>query len=146
MMGPDPFDTGMIIWLDPPKHTTLRKLVSRAFTTRRVSQLEVCIREVCAGLLDAQVGAGTFDYVQDFSAILPPTIIASMLGVPEADQDRMRHVIDDIFHIEDGVGMMNPTSMGAREALNEYLAGQFADRRVNPRDDMFTDLVQADAE
>jgi cytochrome P450 len=136
----------MIIWLDPPKHTTLRKLVSRAFTTRRVSALEERIREVCAALLDAQAGAGSFDYVQDFSAIVPPTVISSMLGVPEADQDRMRHVIDDIFHIEEGVGMMNPVSMGAREALNDYLAGQFADRRTNPRDDMFTDLVEAEVD
>jgi len=147
MMTPEPFgDTGMIIWLDPPKHTTLRKLVSRAFTTRRVSALEERIREVCAALLDAQAGAGSFDYVQDFSAIVPPTVISSMLGVPEADQDRMRHVIDDIFHIEEGVGMMNPVSMGAREALNDYLAGQFADRRTNPRDDMFTDLVEAEVD
>ena len=63
----------MIIWLDPPKHTMLRKLVSRAFTPRRVSMLEDRIRQVCARLLDAQVGSGRFDYVQDFSAILPPT-------------------------------------------------------------------------
>ena len=67
-MSPEPVNTGMIIWLDPPKHTMLRKLVSRAFTTRRVSILEDRIREVCARLLDAQVGAGQFDYVQDFSA------------------------------------------------------------------------------
>ena len=40
MMGDEPFDTGMMIWLDPPKHTTLRHLVSRAFTKRRISQIE----------------------------------------------------------------------------------------------------------
>jgi cytochrome P450 len=134
----------MIIWLDPPKHTILRKLVSRAFTGRRVAMLEDRIREVSARLLDAQVGRSSFDYIQDFSAILPPTIISSLIGVPAADQERMRHVIDDIFHIEDGVGMMNPTSMNARGTLNEYLGGQFADRRDHPTDDMFTDLVEAE--
>jgi cytochrome P450 len=144
MMTAEPVETGMIIWLDPPKHTVLRKLVSRAFTSRRVSMLEDRIRKVSAGLLDAQLGRDGFDYVQDFSAILPPTIISSLLGVPEADQERMRHVIDDIFHIEEGVGMMNETSINARAALNEYLAGQFADRREHPADDMFTDLVQAE--
>jgi cytochrome P450 len=146
MMTPEPVDTGIILWLDPPKHTTLRRLVSRAFTTRRVSMLDERIREVAARLLDAQVGAGRFDYVQDFAAILPPTIISSLLGVPDADQERMRHVIDDIFHIEEGVGMMNPTSMNAREELNGYLLGQFKDRRTNPRDDVFTDLVEAEIE
>jgi cytochrome P450 len=145
MMPPEPFpDSGMIIWLDPPKHTLMRHLVSRAFTKRRISLIEQRIREVVIRLLDAQVGKPSFDYVQDFGAILPPTIISSMLGVPEADQEPMRHVIDDIFHIEDGVGMMNPVSTGARDKLNEYLSGQFAERRKQPRDDMFTDLVQAE--
>jgi|SRR5579871_4337186 len=144
MMTPQPVDTGIILWLDPPKHTTLRRLVSRAFTSRRVSMLEDRIREVAAQLLDAQAGAGGFDYVQDFAAILPPTIISSLLGVPEADQDRMRHVIDEIFHIEPDVGMMNPISMNARNELNEYVLGQCNDRRTTPRDDMFTDLVEAE--
>ena len=117
MMTPEPIETGMILWLDPPKHTLLRKLVSRAFTSRRVSMLEDRIRTMSARLLDAQVGTDGFDYVQDFSAILPPMVISSLLGVPEADQDRLRHVVDDIFHIEEGVGMRNPISQGARETL-----------------------------
>jgi cytochrome P450 len=144
-MMPEPFDGGMIIWLDPPKHTILRRLVSRAFTSKRVSMLEDRIRDVCAQLLDAQVGAGRFDYVQDFSAILPPTIISSLLGVPEQDQERLRHMVDDVFHIEEGsVGMMNDVALNALAAIREYLGGVFAERRKNPRDDMFTDLVQAE--
>ena len=80
----------------------LRKLVSRAFTSRRVSALEDRIREVCAELLDPQVGEPEFDYVQDFSAILPPTMISMLLGVPERDRDYLRRVVDDIFHLEEG--------------------------------------------
>jgi len=144
MMGDEPYDTGMMIWLDPPKHTTIRSLVSRAFTTRRMTMIEDRVREVCARLLDAQVGRSSFDYVQDFGAIVPPAIISSLLGVPEADQDEMRHVIDGIFHIEEGVGMANEHSTASRARLDEYLAGQMADRRANPRDDMFTDIVQAE--
>jgi cytochrome P450 len=146
MMTPEPVDTGIILWLDPPKHTTLRRLVSRAFTTRRVSMIEDRIREVAARLLDAQAGAGTFDYVQDFGAILPPTIIASLLGIPEADQERTRHLIDDMFHIEEGVGMMNEISINARTELNEYLLGQLNERRRRPRDDVLTDLVEAEVD
>ena len=143
-MSPVPVETGMMIWLDPPKHTILRKLVSRAFTTRRISMLEDRIREVCRELLDAQVGAGRFDYVQDFSAILPPTVISSLLGVPAQDQARLRHIVDDVFHIEEGVGMANEVAINALGAIAAYLSEQFAERRRHPRDDVFTDLVEAE--
>ena len=52
IMGPDLSRTGQMIFLDPPEHTTLRQLVSRAFTPRRVSELEGRVRELCAELLD----------------------------------------------------------------------------------------------
>ena len=120
-MSPKPVETGMIIWLDPPKHTMLRKLVSRAFTPRRIGGIEDRIREVCARLLDPHAGGGRFDYVQDFSAVLPPTVIASLLGVPEGEHDELRHLVDDVFHIEEGVGMANETSMNALTALGARL-------------------------
>src|SRR5665213_548825 len=145
LMSEEPMDTGMFINLDPPKHTVLRRLVSRAFTTRRMSMLEERIREVCAGLLDPHAGAGRFDYVQDFSAILPPTIISSLLGVPEQDQEGLRHLVDDMFVIDDsGVGMTGEVAQKAMFQLFEYLGGQFAERRKHPRDGMFTELVQAE--
>jgi cytochrome P450 len=138
-------DTGLIIALDPPRHTMLRRLVSRAFTTRRVSMLENRIRAVCAELLDPHIGAGTFDYVQDFSAILPPTIISSLLGVPEQDQEKLRHLVDDVFAIdESGIGMTGAVSQNAIMELLEYLGGQFADRKAHPRQDMFTELLEAE--
>jgi cytochrome P450 len=143
-MKPDPQDRAQIISLDPPKHTIIRSLVSRAFTTRRVSTLEDRIREVCCRLLDRQVGAGRFDYVQDFSAILPPTVISSLLGVPESDQERLRHLIDEMFYVEEGVGMANERSMTARSAFHEYLGGQFVERREHPRDDIFTELADVE--
>ena len=136
-------DTGMIIWTDPPKHTRLRKLVSRAFTAKRVSSLEDRIREVCADLLDPHLGEPQFDYVQDFSAILPPTMISMLLGVPEGDRDYLRKVVDDIFHIEEGaVGMVNDVSVNALVEINRYLGEQFEDRKRHARDDMFTDLAR----
>lgn len=145
LMPDEPMDTGMFINLDPPKHTVLRRLVSRAFTTRRMSMLEERIREVCAGLLDPHVGAGRFDYVQDFSAVLPPTVISSLLGVPEQDQEGLRHLVDDMFTIDDsGVGLTGEVAQKAMFQLFEYLGGQFAERRKQPRDDLFTELVQAE--
>jgi cytochrome P450 len=142
-MSPEPADTGLIIWMDPPRHTILRKLVSRAFTARRISEIEGRIRDLCVGLLDPFVGSGRFDYVQDFSSKLPPLVISSLLGVPESEQDECRRLVDDVFHQEEGVGMNNEVSMRALQELGERLGAHFVERRTSPRDDVFTDLVQA---
>jgi cytochrome P450 len=145
MMSADPIDTGMIILLDPPKHTVLRKLVSRAFTIRRMSMIEDQVREICARLLDPHRDSSGFDYVQDFSAILPPTVISSLLGIPASDQERLRLLVDEMFHIDDSdVGMRNETSRNASAAIRAYLHEQFEERRTRPRQDVMTDLVQAE--
>ncbi|MGZ7014231.1 MAG: cytochrome P450 [Acidimicrobiales bacterium] len=134
----------MIIFMDPPGHTRLRSLVSRAFTPRRMALLEDRVRDLAAGLLDPHVGSGSFDYVEDFAAILPSMVISSLLGVPDADRARVHHLIDTLFHIEPGVGMINDVSFGARIELFEYISGQLTDRSTTPRDDLLTDLVTAE--
>jgi cytochrome P450 len=135
---------GMMINLDPPEHTVLRRLVSKAFTPRRVAELEEEIRTLCARLLDAQRGTDGFDYVQDFGAQVPANVIAALLGVPPHDREEVRHYIDQIFHIEPGVGMVNDVSATAGLWLIDYIDGQLAERRKHPRDDMLTDLVDAE--
>src|SRR5207244_4076699 len=118
---------------------------SRAFTARRVSSLEDRMREVCAELLDPFVGEAQFDYVQEFSAVLPPTMISTLLGVPEGDRDYLRKLVDDIFHLEAGaVGMVNDVSVNGVTEMAAYMSDQYADRKRNPRDDMFTDLLNAE--
>jgi cytochrome P450 len=109
-----------------------------------MAALDGRIREICSELLDAQAGVESFDYVQDFGAIVPPTVISSMLGVPESDQEEMRHVVDAVFHIEEGVGMINETSLNAIGKIDEYLLDQVNDRRKRPRDDMLTALATAE--
>ncbi len=135
---------GMMINLDPPEHTVLRRLVSKAFTPRRVAELEDEVRMLCARLLDAQQGTDRFDYVQDFGAKVPANVIAALLGVPADDREEVRGYIDQIFHIEPGVGMVNDVSATAGLWLIEYIDGQLAERRRRPRDDMLTDLVEAE--
>jgi cytochrome P450 len=132
--------------MDPPEHDRLRALVSRALSVRRVAELEPEVRRICAGLLDAQIGAGGFDYLGDFASIVPSEVISALLGVPEADRAGVRAQIDQVFHIEPGVGMINDTSMTAAIALHVYLAEQLEDRRRSPRDDMMTALVEATLE
>lgn len=144
LMGPEPMDTGLMIFLDPPDHTRLRTLVSRAFTPRRVAGLEARIRELCAGFLDQWEDGATFDFVEQFAAPLPSEVISSLLGVPPADQRAVRELIDKTFTIEPGVGMINDASLTARLELNDYLLGALDERVARPRDDMLTDLTTAE--
>jgi cytochrome P450 len=144
LMGPNPIGSGQMIFLDPPDHTRLRSLVSRAFTPRRIGALEERVRELCRDFLDAAGASGRFDYVQDFGARLPAMVIASLLGVPLEDQNRVRGLIDQVFHIEPGVGMINDVSFAAMLELHTYLSAQLEARITAPRDDMLTDLVEAE--
>jgi cytochrome P450 len=144
IMSANRIPVAQMIFMDPPDHTKLRGLVSRAFTPRRVSALESRIRELCADFLDAQVGSQGFDFVQDFGARLPAMVIASLLGVPIEDQEWAREQIDTVFHIEPGVGMINDISFNAQIELTTYLTTQLEERSRSPRDDMLTDLVNAE--
>jgi cytochrome P450 len=81
LITPDPYPAAPMIFMDPPAHTMLRVLVSRAFTPRRVAALEDYVRKLCAELLDPQVAAGGFDYVQGFGAQLPSRVISELIGV-----------------------------------------------------------------
>jgi cytochrome P450 len=143
MMGADLSQQKMIIFMDPPEHDTLRALVSRAFTPKRVAALEERIRAVCGNLLDPHVGSEGFDYVKRFAQQLPSTVISMLLGVPESEREEVRHHIDTVFHIEPGVGMINDTSFGAQIWLYQYIMAKLDERRRQPRDDLFTGLVQA---
>jgi len=143
LMGADMASTGQMIFMDPPDHTTLRALVSRAFTPRRVSKLEGRIRQFCADLLDPFVGEASFDYVQDFGAQLPSRVISTLVGVPPEDQEEQRYNIDQIFHIEPGVGMINDVSLSAQIELHRYLCDLVDRRTAEPKDDLISALCQA---
>jgi cytochrome P450 len=143
-MGPDQVGLGMMIFTDPPEHTRLRTLVSRALTPRRVAALEDRAREICGELLDPHVGSGGFDYVVSLAAQLPSRVISSLVGVPPEDQEQQRRYVDQMFHIESGVGMANSTAAEAALSLVSYLSELVAARSRDPRDDMATALVQAE--
>ena len=144
LMGPNPIGSHQMIFLDPPEHGQLRTLVSRAFTPRRINDLEPEVRRICAELLDAVRDGTGFDYLADFGSLVPSMVISALLGVPESDREEVRHHIDLVFHIEPGVGMINDTSFGAQIWMHQYLSAQLEERRQHPRDDMMTALVQAE--
>ncbi len=144
MITAEPAEMEIMIFMDPPEHTRYRRLVSKAFTPRRMMLLEDDIRTLCIGILDGLVGRSSFDYVQDFGARVPAYVIAALLGVPPEDRDMVRGWIDETFHLDPEKGMYNERSFVAMGKLREYFGSELADRATHPRDDMFTDLVNGE--
>lgn len=135
----------MLVMSDPPRHTQLRKLVSKAFTPRRMAALDPAIHTVVDDLLDQAPSTGTWDFVSGFSGPLPAIVIADLLGVPREDRDRFRDwsttlVQSNPIRGELGVGME------AAASLYEYFATFLAERRAHPEDDLMTALVQAEVD
>ena len=87
---PDSPPLPMMISMDRPEHMTRRSLVNRGFTPRRVTEIEARVREICNQILDDVDGKHEFDFVSDVAARLPLIVIGDLLGVEEADHDRVR--------------------------------------------------------
>lgn len=143
MMGPDLSSMALMIFMDPPEHDSLRALVSRAFTPKRVAALEERIQALCASLLDPLAGSGGFDFVADFGAQVPSMVISMLLGVPESERREVLEHIDTLFHIEPGVGMVNDVAVTAQIWMLDYITAKLQERRRKPEDDLFSGLVQA---
>lgn len=133
-----------MIFQDPPEHEALRKLVSRAFSPRRIAALETRIRELVVGYLDSVVGSGGFDYVADFGARLPAMVIGSMLGVPREDQEQVRRWTDEVLHRDPDETAPSPRIKAVQRELWGYFWRYIQERRSQPRDDMMTDLLEAE--
>src|SRR5215470_1700438 len=82
MWGPHASKFISFLAMDPPEHTSMRGLVSRAFTPRRVAALEPRIREIAGRYTDAAVDRGSFDFMTDLAATLPLDVISELIGVP----------------------------------------------------------------
>jgi cytochrome P450 len=130
--------------MDPPEHERLRKLVSRVFTPRAVEALEPLVRLVVASYLDPLRDRDHFDLVAEFSAPFPVEVISTMLGVPPADRQQIRHWTDQLLHREPDDP--RPTREGMEAALYQvaYFLELIAAKRANPGDDMISRLVEAE--
>jgi cytochrome P450 len=122
----------------------MRGLVSRAFTPRRVRELEPRIRELCAEHLDPLRGEDRFDAVADFAGRLPMDVISEMLGVPKADRERLRAWADLLVHREEGVLDVPPEGATAFRRIREYFAALLGDRRGAPGEDLLSALLAID--
>ncbi|MFB7168251.1 cytochrome P450 [Streptomyces sp. NPDC056242] len=125
---------------DPPDHTRLRRLVSKAFTARRVAELRPRVQEITDGLLDAIVPAGKAELVEDFALPLPVTVISELLGVPVTDRDDFQGWTNDM--ILQAAEPPDPARTDrAWRQMRSYLTGLIQDKRVRPGDDLLSALI-----
>jgi pimeloyl-[acyl-carrier protein] synthase len=138
-----------MLFVDPPDHTRLRTLVSKAFTPAAVERLRPRVEELVTGLLDRVVaGAGAMDVVEELAYPLPVTVICELFGVPEADRDRFRAWSRGLVHLLDPLVASDALerALQARQALRGYLGGLIAERRAHPAGDLLTALIAAEDE
>ncbi|MGW5116326.1 cytochrome P450 family protein [Streptomyces noursei] len=124
---------------DPPKHTRLRALVTRAFTARRIEALAPRVHTLTADLLDAMSKApnGQADLVAALAFPLSMTVICELLGVPDLDRQSFRQWTNEI------VASSSPEATAeAVRAVNAYLTGLIEQKRAEPRDDLLSALLR----
>lgn len=138
-----PVDT--LLTNDPPSHRRYRGLVNKAFTPRRVAQLEPSIRQIAHELVDAFIADGTVELVQQFAVPLPLTVIADALGVPRADLPTFKRWSDDAVAPLGGMISFERELECARSVVEfqHYFAAKLDERRAAPQDDILTDLINA---
>ncbi len=132
--------------MDPPDHTRVRGLVSKAFTPRRVAGLRPRIEAVANELLDAGLRDGGLDVIADLAAPLPAIVIAELLGVPAEDWPRFRGWASEMVAVGNSVLSSGPDAERLKRGLvplQAYLREIIAERRRAPREDLISALVAA---
>jgi cytochrome P450 len=149
----DPMAAAMVemrpfLFRDPPDHTRLRGLVSKAFTPKVVEALRDRTQQVVDELLDAAVEAGQVDLVEEFAYPLPVRIICDMLGVPVEDQDRFKAWSHALARGLDPDFLLSDEVIAERgEAVvqfAQYFFELLAERKKRPGEDLLSRLVQAE--
>ncbi|HLG76236.1 MAG TPA: cytochrome P450 [Ktedonobacteraceae bacterium] len=128
---------------NPPDHTRLRYLVSKAFTPRAIEQLRPRIQHITDGLLDAVESQGRMDLVTDFALPLPITVISEMLGIPPADRAAF-HAWTHVLLKAVGDHEQEQAALPTQQAFVHFIRTLIADKRVHPDDDLISNLVQAE--
>jgi cytochrome P450 len=147
-----PAPRNWFIFFDPPEHSKLRALISRAFTPKSIAALEPYIRELSSQLLEAALAKTEFDIATEFSTPLPMKMISRMIGIPETDWERFRRWSDSILKLSYARSGGEEAAAAGREfaavtaEMNEYLGRMIEERRVAPRDDLLTRLVEAEVD
>jgi cytochrome P450 len=135
---------------DEPDHMRLRKLVNLAFTPKMIQQLKPRIETLVDALLDDVKPGEPFDLIPAFCGPLPATVICEMLGIPLAERDTFRHLVEQVMYFSTAGGprLKNhaDNAQAALGSLIDLFERLIAERRKTPRDDLLSALVQAEAD
>lgn len=144
LWGPDAVKTSFFLAMDPPQHGLHRRLVSTAFTPRRVAQLESRIRELARVRLEPLQDQRRFDFATDYAAAVPNDVVCELLGVPADDWDQIRADADELNQRDDGSDDRGANSTAAALRLANYFTELVRHLRRHPGDDMTSLMIEAD--
>lgn len=137
----------MLNHLDPPEHTKLRKIVNKAFTPRRIRELQTHLAWEAHAIVAAAVKKGEVEFVTEVAADLPLIVIAELLGVPREERSRIFRLSNSLLGFDDPEYRATVVD-GERAAVEMFaFANEIAaTKRSNPGDDIVTDLLTADVD
>src|SRR5215472_8176294 len=144
--GPDAHRAMSFLAMDAPQHTRMRSLVSKAFTPRRVAELEHQVRTIALEHIDVALERGAFDFVADFAGRMPMDVISEMIGVPREDRAELRRLADLLVDRQEGLNDVPPEGVEAALAMAGYFQEMVDGRRARPADDLTSALLVADME
>jgi len=142
---PDYGDAKIMLTMDPPQHTRYRKLVNKGFTPRMIAALEPHIRDRSVAILDEALAKGEADFVVDVAAELPLQAIAELIGVPFEERHKLFDWSNRMIGSEDPEYMVGEQEAFMAQFEMFAYAGELAEqRKVEPRDDIMTSLLNAE--
>ncbi|WP_040860759.1 cytochrome P450 [Nocardia niigatensis] len=141
--GPQAEQFFSFVAMDPPKHTRLRGLVTRAFTAHRVQALQPRLREIAIGLLEPLLERGSFDLMAEFAGPFPTEVISELVGVPEQDREMLRKLGMEIMYTEEESTDLRPEAMKAIGALVGYYTELTIERGKSRQEDLLSGLLDA---
>lgn len=135
----------LLFFRDPPDHTRLRKLVTKAFNVRVIEEMRPHIQQIVDELINKVKDTGAMDIIADLSRPLPVRGIAQMLGIPLADSDQLQQWSDCLSYILDPIKSSNTRQQLNQSILEfrDYLRNLVQQRRQNPENDLISALIQA---
>lgn len=146
------FATGTLVGIDPPRHTRLRSLTAQGFKPSVIEAMRPYAEMISKKLLDAAIPMGRFDFLDAYATPLPQAMITEMMAIPVEDRPRYFHLTEDIEKSMSkyiGAPVTDQQLSLQVKAYNELCAlfdPIFEDRRLHPRNDMITSLVEAEVE
>jgi cholest-4-en-3-one 26-monooxygenase len=133
----------VLLNMDAPQHTRLRKIISRGFTPRAIGRLEAELAERAQKIAETAAAEGSGDFVEQVSCELPLQAIAGLLGVPQEDRDKLFRWSNEMTAGEDPEYADVDPAMSSIELI-QYAMQMADDRSKNPGEDIVTQLVEAD--